>query len=126
MSHPPVRLTRPTRPHVSGRWALALWMLATLGICPLAHAGVTAVAEPANVPLKRADQDAPTVRDTGSDADWAQLLRGLRAAAQAEAPPRLPAAAPAAASKNHRSAPAGKPAGPPAPASSAATAAWQL
>ena len=54
------------------------------------------------------------------------MLRGLRAAAQAETPHRLPADAPAAASKSHRSAPAGKPAVPPAPASSAATAAWQL
>ena len=126
MSHPPVRLTRPTRPTVTGRWVLALWVLATLGICPLAHAGVTAVAEPANVPLERTAQEAPTGRETGSDADWAQLLRGLRAAAQAETPHRLPADAPAAASKSHRSAPAGKPAVPPAPASSAATAAWQL
>ena len=84
MSHPPVRLTRPTRPTVTGRWVLALWVLATLGICPLAHAGVTAVAEPANVPLERTAQEAPTGRETGSDADWAQLLRGLRAAAQAE------------------------------------------
>ena len=94
MSHPPVRLTRPTRPTVTGRWVLALWVLATLGIYPPAHAGVTAVAEPANAPLERADQDAPTFRQTGSDmgsdADWAQLLRGLRAAAQAEAPPRPP------------------------------------
>ena len=84
------------------------------------------MAEPANVPLERAAQEAPTGRETGSDADWAQLLRGLRAAAQAETPHRLPADAPAAASKSHRSAPAGKPAVPPAPASSAATAAWQL
>lgn len=123
MSHPLVRLTRPP---VSGRWMLALWVLATLGICPPAHAGVTAVAEPASATLERANQDVPTVSDTGSDADWAQLLRGLRAAAQAETPHRLPADAPAAASKSHRSAPAGKPAVPPAPASSAATAAWQL
>ena len=127
MSHP---LVGPTRPTVIGRWVLALWVLATLGICPLAHAGVTAVAEPANATLERADQEAPIVSDTGSDigsdANWAQRLRGLRAAAQAEAPPRLPAAAPAAASKNHRSAPVGKPAVPSAPDSSAATAAWRL
>ena len=32
---------------------LALWVLATLGICPPAHAGVTAVAEPANATLER-------------------------------------------------------------------------
>ena len=52
MSHPPVRLTRPP---VTGRWVLALWVLATLGICPPAHAGVTAVAEPANAALERAE-----------------------------------------------------------------------
>ena len=127
-------LAPPTRPTAPARWVLALWVLATLGIYPPAHAGVTAVAEPANAPLERADQDAPTFRQTGSDmgsdADWAQLLRGLRAAAQAEAPPRPPTAAPAAAS--HRSAPASQPAGAvtPAPsastASTAATAAWRL
>lgn len=133
MSPPLAPPTRPTAPArwVLALWVLALWVLATLGLCPPAHAGVTAVAEHANAPLERADQDAPTGREigreTGSDADWAQLLRGLRAAAQAEAPPRTPTAAPAAAS--HRSASASKSAGAVTPASSAptaATAAWRL
>ena len=124
MSHP---LAPPAR------FVPTLLLLATWGMFPPAHAGAAAVAAPANATLERADPGSPAAPAPrplnalpGSDEDWAQLLRGLRAAAQAEAPHRPPAAA---RSANHRSAPAGTPGAPSAPAFSAtpaATAAWQL